>query len=82
LVERGYLDVQIELGEIEVGRETLRDRPRAVPGDIERGRLVAPLDLIEVEQASELPLAVMGKAGRLVRLSERLRRRGVARRYG
>ena len=73
MIERGYLDVEIELGQIEVGGETLRDGPGAIPGDVERGRLVAPLDLIEVEQAGELPLAVMRKAGRLVRLRERLR---------
>jgi hypothetical protein len=73
LIERGYLDVEIELGQVEVGCEALRDGPGAIPGDVERRRLVAPLDLIEVEQASELPLAVVREAGRLVRLRRRLR---------
>jgi hypothetical protein len=73
LIQRGYLDVEIELGEIEVGGEALGDGPRAVPGDVERRRLVAPLDLIEVEQAGELALAVVREAGRLVWLRRRLR---------
>jgi hypothetical protein len=73
LIERGYLDVEIELGQVEVGCEALRDGPGAIPGDVERRRLVAPFDLIEVEQASELPLAVVREAGRLVRLRRRLR---------
>jgi hypothetical protein len=73
LIERGYLDVEIELREIEVGGEALRDGPGAVPGDVEGRGLVAPLDLIEVEQAGELPLAVVREAGGLVRLRRRLR---------
>jgi hypothetical protein len=72
LIERGYLDVEIELGQIEVGCEALRDGSGAIPRDVERRRLVTPFDLIEVEQASELALAVMREAGRLVRLRRRL----------
>jgi hypothetical protein len=59
LIEGRYLDVNVELGKVEVGRETVRDRARPVPIDVERRRLVEPVDLIEVEQPSELPLAVV-----------------------
>jgi hypothetical protein len=37
----------------------VRDVAGPVPVDVERGRLVEPLDLIEVEQPRELSLAVV-----------------------
>jgi hypothetical protein len=59
LVQSRDLDVDVELGKVEVGREAVRDVAGAVPVDVERGRLVEPLDLIEVEQPRELSLAVV-----------------------
>jgi hypothetical protein len=39
----------------------VRDVAGAVPVDVERRRLVEPVDLIEVEQPGELALAVVGE---------------------
>jgi len=39
---------------------------RTVPVDIERGGLVVPRDLIEVQQLRELPLAVVREADAFV----------------
>jgi hypothetical protein len=82
LIERRDLDVEVELGEVEVGGEALGDRARAIPLDVEGGRLVAPLDLIEVQQPGELPLAVVREARELMRQQGRLLRRGLAQGYG
>ena len=59
LVERRDLDVEVVLGQVEVGREPLRGIAITVPLDIERGRFVRPLDLVEVEELRELTLAVV-----------------------
>jgi hypothetical protein len=66
LIEGRDLDVAIERREIEVGREPLRGITAAIPFDVERRRLVGPLDLIEVEQLGELKLAVVRKPRALV----------------
>src|SRR5207249_7161666 len=62
LVERRDLDVEVVLGQEEVGREPSNDFALLVPFQVERARLVLPFDLIEVEEASELPLAGVGEA--------------------
>src|SRR5207237_6377992 len=56
LVQRGDLDVEVELHEVEVRGEALDDVAVTIPPDVERRRLVLPTDLIEVEQARELTL--------------------------
>jgi hypothetical protein len=61
LVERRDLNVEVELWEVEVGREPVRDVAGAVPVDVESRRLVEPLDLVEVEELRELALAVVGE---------------------
>src|SRR5262245_21932672 len=61
LVQRRDLDVKVELGQIEIGGEPLDRLPLFVPRDRERGRLVRPGDLIEVEQPRELPLRRVGE---------------------
>jgi hypothetical protein len=66
LVERRDLDVEIELRKVEVGREAVRDVARSIPIDVERRRFVEPLDLVEVEELCELPLAVVGELYRRV----------------
>ena len=59
LLERGQLDVQLDVREVEVGREALDDVPVQVPADRERVGLVGPADVVEVEDARELGLARM-----------------------
>ena len=61
LVEGRDLDVEVELGQVEVGREALGRVALAVPVDVEGRGLVAPLDLVEVQQLRELPLAVVSE---------------------
>ena len=63
LLERRELDVQLEVGQVEVGREALDDVAVEVPGDRERVRLVRPADLVEVEDPGELRLARVGERG-------------------
>jgi hypothetical protein len=67
LIKRRDLDVEIEGGEVEVGRESLGRIAVAVPLDVEGRGLVLPTDLIEVEQLCELPFAVVGKLNSVVR---------------
>src|SRR5687768_13410212 len=55
LLHRRQLDVQILVRQIEIGGEHLGDAV-ALPRDGEGGRLVAPADAIEIEEASELGL--------------------------
>jgi hypothetical protein len=55
LVQRGDLDEQVVLRQIEVGSEPLGRDTVVVPFDVERARFVLPFDLIEVEQSCELP---------------------------
>jgi hypothetical protein len=61
LVERRDLYVEVELREIEIGREAVGHVAGAIPVDVERGRLVEPLDLVEIEQLGKLALAVVGE---------------------
>ena len=61
LVHRRDFDVRLELREVEVGGELLDDLALLVPLDIERTRLVFPLDLIEVEKPCVLPLAFVSE---------------------
>jgi hypothetical protein len=42
LIERGYLDINVEVGEVEIGREAARRVAVPVPIDVEGGRLVVP----------------------------------------
>jgi hypothetical protein len=67
LIERCDLDVEVEVGQVEVGCEALARVAVPVPFDIETGGFVAPRDLIEVEQLGELALAVVGEVDALVR---------------
>jgi hypothetical protein len=66
LVQRRDLDIEIEGGQVEVGREALRGAPAAVPFDVEGRGLVAPVDLVEVEKLGELTLAVVSEGNALV----------------
>jgi hypothetical protein len=59
LVECRYLDVDVELGKVEVRREPVGNVAGAIPVDVEGRRLVEPIDLIEVEKTRELSLAVV-----------------------
>ena len=59
LVEGRYLDVKIEVRQIEVWRETLCRDAVPIPIDVERRRLVGPRDPIEVEKPRELSFAVV-----------------------
>jgi hypothetical protein len=56
LVQGRDLDIEIELGEVEVRGESLDDVAITIPVDREGGRFVVPTDLIEVEQPGELSL--------------------------
>jgi hypothetical protein len=67
LVEGRDLDVEVELGEVEVRREALSGLAPLVPRDVEGRRFVAPLDRVEVQEPSELALAVVSEVGALVR---------------
>jgi hypothetical protein len=66
LIQRCDLDVAVERWKVEVRREALGSVAVAIPLDIERGRLVLPLDLIEIEQLRELLLAVVSEPNALV----------------
>src|SRR5262245_1139849 len=57
LVQRGDLDVQVVLREVEVRREPLHDVAVAIPLEVERRRLVLPVDLVEIQQLRELAFA-------------------------
>jgi hypothetical protein len=61
LVQGRDLDVEIEIPQVEVRRESLRRIPVAVPVDLEGRRFVVPVDLIEVQELRELTLAVMSE---------------------
>src|SRR5207245_8436517 len=61
-VQRGDLDVEVELHEVEVRGEALDNVAVTIPPDVERRRLVLPTDLIEVEQARELTLGCVREA--------------------
>ena len=73
LVHRGDLDVDALFGKVEVGRERANRGALLVPFDGKRRRLVVPLDVVEVEEARELPLALVSEVDR-VRLPYRVER--------
>src|ERR1051325_3448765 len=56
LIERGDLDEQVVGLEVEVRGEPLDHVALGVPLEVERPRLVLPIDLVEVEQPGELSL--------------------------
>ena len=64
LAERRHLEVAVEIGQVEVGREALDDRPFEVPQDRERARLVFPAHGVEVEDPRQLRLAGVGEGRR------------------
>jgi hypothetical protein len=66
LVQRGDLDVEVELREVEIRREALGRVPVPVPRDLEAAGLVLPPDFVEIQQLGELALAVVGKLDLLV----------------
>jgi hypothetical protein len=67
LVERRYLDVEVERRKIEIGREAMCDLPVPTPLDVEGGGFVCPIDLVEIEEFRELPFAVVCEVSPLVR---------------
>src|SRR4029450_3590355 len=75
LVERRDLDVEVVHRQIEVPREALDHVAVSVPFEVERRRLVVPLDLVEVQQLGELALAGVSEGNRVAR-----ERRGLGRR--
>src|SRR5688500_17945368 len=73
LVQRGDLDVEVELREEEVRGEATHHVALTVPFDVERCRLVVPDDAVEVEQLGELALGSVGETDRFA-LGEGLQR--------
>jgi hypothetical protein len=67
LIQRGDLDIEIEVGEVEVRREAPDGVAMTVPLDVESGGLVLPRDLVEVEKLCELALAVVCEMNALMR---------------
>jgi hypothetical protein len=63
LVHGGDLDVEVLVGKVEVGTEEASRLPGRVELDGEGMRFVLPLDPVEVEESSELPLAVVSEVG-------------------
>ena len=61
LAECRHLEVEVEVGQVEVRREALDDGPVEVPEDREGVRLVLPADRVEVEDAGHLRLAGVGE---------------------
>ena len=55
--------MEVLVGKVEVGTEETRRLPGRVELDGEGMRLVLPIDPIEVEESSELPLAVVSEVG-------------------
>ena len=69
LVERGDLDEKVVRRKVEIGSEFLDDLAVLVPFDVERARLVFPIDLVEVEELRELALRVVREADSLALLT-------------
>jgi hypothetical protein len=67
LAQSSYLDVEVEVGEVEIRGESLGCISVVIPIDLERGGLVIPRDLIEVQQLCELTLAVVCEGDTVVR---------------
>jgi hypothetical protein len=63
LTHRRDLDVDVIFREVEVGSEEFRRFAVCVPIDGEGLGLVGPIDLIEIEESREFPLAVVGEIG-------------------
>jgi hypothetical protein len=61
LVHRRDLDVERLLRKVEVGSEELGGLAVLAPLDGKRGRLVLPVDSVEVEKSAELALTLMSK---------------------
>ena len=61
LAQRGHLEVEVQVGQVEVGREALDHVTVQVPQDRERVWLVLPAHRIEVEDARHLGLAGVGE---------------------
>ena len=87
LLERRELDVQVEVGQVEVGREALDDVAVEVPADREGVRLVGPADRRRSRGSGRAPPrsrgrttarrdASIGRAGSVNRRAPRGRRRG------
>jgi hypothetical protein len=66
LVERCDLDVDVEVGKVEVRGEALCWNAVRIPGYVEGRRFVFPDDPVEVQELCELPLAVVGKGDLVV----------------
>jgi hypothetical protein len=62
LVHRRDLDEEILVGDVEVGGEVLDGLTSLVVFDRERGRLVLPIESVEVEESGELTLAVVSES--------------------
>jgi hypothetical protein len=57
LLERGQLHVEVDLRQVEVGRERLDDLAVGVPGDGKDVWFVSPCDTVEVEDPRQLCIA-------------------------
>src|SRR5262249_16543805 len=66
LAHDGALDVEVEVGKVEVGRQGLANAARPVALEDERMRLVQPRDPVCVENACELTLDGMREGGNRV----------------
>jgi len=67
LVHSRDLDIQVEVSQVEIRGELLGDLAFVVPLDVERARLVVPIDLVEVEEPGELSLARVSEIGAVAR---------------
>lgn len=61
LVEGRDFDVELIGRQVEVGGKALGDIAVGVPVDVERGGLVVPIDLVEIEEPGELAFGVVGE---------------------
>jgi hypothetical protein len=61
LVHRRDLDEEVLVGDVEVGCEELRRFAVVVELDREGGRLVVPVQPVEIEESGELPLTVVSE---------------------
>lgn len=65
LIHRRNFNVKIELWEKKVGRESLENAAVVGKFNVECCRLILPIDLIKVEQARVLSLALVRKCDRV-----------------
>jgi hypothetical protein len=61
LAHRGDLDVEIVIGEVEVGAKELRRGTVGSELDCKLARLVLPVDLVEIEESRKLSFAFVSK---------------------